>query len=914
MATKIRRCLYIGLGGTGMTSLLHTKKMFTDTYGTPPPMIGFLGIDTDGGAYKRELESKTGEKVRLKESEQFPIQVEDALPIYEINKERFMWLPEENLGALTSMKLGAGQVRSNGRFALTVNYDKLKNKVISSLNEISKAEFAQSADYELLGGADPEIHMVFSLAGGTGCGTFLNMAYLIKEVAPKCKLIGYGVLPDVFEAMSQTTMAKVKPNAFGAIQDLDWLMHLNIGKEPFELKYLKTEQAVKVRPFNSFVFIDNKNRDGDTYDHVDKLAEMVSLALVTSAGALSAANASVNDNLEKIIREGDMNVENKLAWAAGMGASEIVFRGEDLSRIYQIKASNYIIENLLNTCTDTDSIVNNWIDSPEVNIRENNGFDNLTDYLLAKQPKFPMTQINDSETALAETLSYVESVMPKDEELQAKCVEKQNAVRDEFHKLITEQINRQCGVGTVEKVILGLESQIDIMLGEMRSERDALTDKAPRLEQGLKAVVNDLTEYGRKFFKTKSKEEEKQNEAMTAALQLAICRREIKRRETAIQFYTFMKNLLMEESNHTTDIRKKLEGVYQDNTHKLAQIQNRVGGDNQMFQIDLAQSYVTSITIIPEEININDYVNGLGWTEQIYDTAARTNDEVANSLMAYTAKLNGAKSWAEMTIDKVLDKMSDEQFAQVANLAIKKSMPLFNYNYQGFAPVREPVDIYYLGVPSKNCRFNKAYLQAHSQGGAEVDESVIGMKDRIILYRQVGLVPAYSISSVPTFKSKYDQCRTNCHIDRQLQLRMVREDYDLEPKRATDNSVEMWVKGFIFGLIKKQDGFYFYYDPENGDPLEDYWRKLADYRDKAFEEFRRNLRAVTKQFEEFFDTLQKEKGTDYLKAKVAQAKEGTYYRDNISQIDMTNEELNRHGNEDIRRLVTDEINFVKKEL
>ena len=212
-------------------------------------------------------------------------------------------------------------------------------------------------------------------------------------------------------------------------------------------------------------------------------------------------------------------------------------RGKNLpSRIYQIKASNYIIENLLNTCTDTDSIVNNWIDSPEVNIRENNGFDNLTDYLLAKQPKFPMTQINDSETALAETLSYVESVMPKDEELQAKCVEKQNAVREEFHKLITEQINRQCGVGTVEKVILGLESQIDIMLGEMRSERDALTDKAPRLEQGLKAVVNDLTEYGRKFFKIKSKEEEKQNEAMTAALQLAICRREIKRRETAIQF------------------------------------------------------------------------------------------------------------------------------------------------------------------------------------------------------------------------------------------------------------------------------------------------------------------------------------------------------------------------------------------
>ena len=60
MATKIKRCLYIGLGGTGMKSLLHTKKMFIETYGEVPPMIGFLGIDTDGGEYKKELDSKYG--------------------------------------------------------------------------------------------------------------------------------------------------------------------------------------------------------------------------------------------------------------------------------------------------------------------------------------------------------------------------------------------------------------------------------------------------------------------------------------------------------------------------------------------------------------------------------------------------------------------------------------------------------------------------------------------------------------------------------------------------------------------------------------------------------------------------------------------------------------------------------------
>ena len=61
MATKIKRCLYVGLGGTGMNALLHTKKMFIDTYGEVHPMIGFLGIDTDGGAYKKAILSNKGE-------------------------------------------------------------------------------------------------------------------------------------------------------------------------------------------------------------------------------------------------------------------------------------------------------------------------------------------------------------------------------------------------------------------------------------------------------------------------------------------------------------------------------------------------------------------------------------------------------------------------------------------------------------------------------------------------------------------------------------------------------------------------------------------------------------------------------------------------------------------------------------
>ena len=394
MATKIKRSLFIGLGGTGMTALLHTKRMFFDTYGEVPPMIGFLGIDTDGDWYKRELVSKFG-NVKLEPNEQLPILVNDAAPIYKVNQERFTWIPEENKGALSSMRLGAGQVRTNGRFAFTVNYDSVKSKISDVLNQITAARHVTNPNYELLGDTEVEIHMVFSVAGGTGSGIFLNMAYTIKDIAPGSKLMGYAVLPEVFRAMSQNTMSKVKANGYGAIEDLDWFMHQHIGKEAFELIYLHSSQMATVPPFNSVVFIDNKNANGDTYDHVEKLTEMISLALVTSAGQLSQASASVNDNLEKRIRDGEMDVEGKKAWAAGMGASEIVFRGEDLSDIYALKAANIIINKMLNSTKDADSIANGWIDSPQVNIRENNGFDNVIDYMLEKTPKFSMSTIND---------------------------------------------------------------------------------------------------------------------------------------------------------------------------------------------------------------------------------------------------------------------------------------------------------------------------------------------------------------------------------------------------------------------------------------------------------------------------------------------------------------------------------------
>lgn len=911
MATKIKRCLYVGLGGTGMNSLLHTKKMFIDTYGEVPPMIGFLGIDTDGGAYKKSLLSNQGAEVSLDPNEQLPILVNSPRPIYDVNKEYFSWIPSENLYALTSMNLGAGQVRSNGRFAFTVNYEEVVRKVDSVLAQITNAHIINNDKYELLGSAT-EIHLVFSVCGGTGCGTFINMAYVLRQEAPDCKLTGYAVLPDVFKQMSNAGMAKVAPNAFGAIKDLDYLMHIGIGSKPIKLEYINNAYEIKERPFNSVIFIDNKNNNLDTYTHIDELAEMISLALVTSAGELSSASASVSDNIEKNIREGAMDIENKKAWAAGMGVCEILYRGKDLSDIYSIKAAKNLIDRFFNSCQDANLIANNWIDDPNVNIRENNNYDHVIDYICDKTPKYELT-VNDFANPKPEVESNLNLNRVKDDVVNEKINALCSKVRTELRKLLIEHINQECGVSTCENVLEAIEDQVNIFLSEMTNEKEDFLAKEPCLQSSLDTACSDLSDYDSKFFKTKSKLEDLANDVSEATRALASCRLEIVRRTAAITVFNNILGVINEAKRKIGIISESLKAVNRKLAVSLARIQNQVGKATATFQIDLAQNSVNDIVINPDEIQIPDFVRGLRFEGKVYGFNDLSNDEIEDQILKYTKRLHTARVWRETGIDAILDKMSQEEFDRVVDLAIKKSMPLFRYDYRGYMPKQRPQDSFFIGVPDKanNRLFKDSYFKNKLTGTMDVDFANIGVNDRVIIYRQVGVVPAYTISSITDYEKEYEKCNVNCHYDANLITRMDREDFSLSPKKANDEDIlDFWVKGFIFGLIKNEGKKYYFKSQEHGDALDDNWVELGEYRDEAYDAFRTYKNSIMKEFKEYLDSLAENQGAAAIKSVIDDAK--LNYYDKYSQINMTKDQVKAKGYEKIRKLITDELSHIKQ--
>lgn len=914
MANKIKRCLYVGLGGTGMNALLHTKKMFVETYGEVPPMIGFLGVDTDGGVYKKELPSNYG-PVSISPNEQMPITVQNARDAYITSKDHFSWVPEQNVFALTAMTKGAGQIRTNGRFALTCNFEALTNKVKDAVNRICSAKIMNNHDYDTNLGAEVEVHMVFSLSGGTGAGTFLNMAYVIKNALNKCKLTGYAVLPDVFENMSNYGMERVKPNAYGSICDLDWFMHLN-GTEKLQFDYVTSKQQITGAPFNAVFFIDNRNENGDTYSNVEQLTEMISLALVTSAGELSDSVTSVTDNVEKSIMNGDGMVGNKRAWVSGMGACEIIFRGKEMGEICALKNAQRIIQRMIASCIDANAIANAWIDSPDVNIRENGGSenDNVIDFILSKQPKFPLDTINDNQNAKAEALGYIENVAaPKSEEVQSKVQELKERVTKELHKLVVKSVNQECGVGLAKDVLDAIKSQVDIFLKEMNAEKDTLTQRQPALENAVSVTSEDLKEYSSRFFKTKGKVNDLEQCVCEAAMALAVNKREIARRDAAITFFNSLLVAISDEQLKVSDIEKKLKAVNTSYVNRIAMLTNSVDHTSDAnFHIDLAKQAVNAIGVNDDEIQIKDFIATLPYTEKFYEADTKPTDELEKAILTYTLTLPTAKSWAKTTIDDVLSRINKdnpERLDQILCLALAKAKPLLNINTRGQVGYTYG-RFSYVGVPMNSTLLQDGGRLEQLAGGEKIQFARLGMQDRVIIYNQIGVVPAYFIGSLQNYKQKYEKCNIFSHIDATIYQRMVREGFSLQPVLDDGSKdVELWVRGLIMGLIKNENNRYFVKDKTNGKALRQYWVELGQYRDEAFNAFKADLPNLRQQFKEFFKQYQSANGLDAMQALVNDAKQN--YLEKYAQVNMTVEQIEERGNEQIAELLEKELGFVE---
>jgi hypothetical protein len=847
---KVSKVLYVGLGGTGIKTLLHTKRAFEEAYGTIPPTFGFLAFDTNVLEFDDKHFSDGGKTV-LARGERGDITVDNAPGKYNNNKNHYPWMPSQNVPALRILKIGAGQVRTNGRFALIHHLDVIKGYINGALTSIQSAKNQDDERFEWNEGLDTvDVHLVFSIAGGTGCGTFIDMAYLIKKAAEennhKVKIYGYAVLPDVFIAMNPDSNFSMKDNAFGALADLDYLLHNTSVSSKHGGKNITFEGS----PFDLFFCIDNKNDTGDTTTDVNEIAEMIGNALCITSGTIGDASKGFFDNFEtKIHADNSFVVKGKMSWICRIGACKIIFNADKAAKVFGWKASQKLIDSML-TATSHNVIASEkeadtWMS--EIKIVETDKDDLINAIRANAYPESKLEDVDEDAPRTDIDMYYKRYVTSENPDLsrvldvvQGEIVER---VTKSLHDMIVKQVkDPHYPVYKPIAFLNRVKQQIAIYEGEMEKEKKAFDGtinmnnyaSIPSLEAVVANAVEDLKELRKKkiVWNRDKKTNLYKESVCDAVYNVAKAKIDRDRRVRAITIYKKLATVVDEEISRLNLLRSYLEEVRTDVAREIGLMEATEKRYPGLFTINLASEMglAESITVQDTDINIAAFVQSLGDTNLLEYKDVLSLKKV---ILQYADQLNGTIEWSNKTIDSILTDLKAidlVKFKDVIRRATSKAKPILpincDDNYNSGTPVnaKHQISQYLVGVPDENtCPIlapDDFFKEAQNVDDKPQYHST-GMSDRIIIYRVDGIIPAYAVGSVKSFRDAYDKAiKTGKlpHFDNLIFERMKREKFSIFPKDNDDEAYKYWVFGLIFDCfvkVRKEDGIYYYYNPND---------------------------------------------------------------------------------------------------
>ena len=248
MPTIYRPTVVIGIGGTGKGIILALKRMIAENSRNGMrdyPFLKFLSIDTDT-KNGNEISSaiKTIDKSELtlnSEKEVFSLNVNyNTLPNLETDYPKIKeWFPSTLESFLTpaNLETGAGQRKPIGRFTLAWNADELYRKL--SLLLQNPVDVQTANEYAVGTNLSNNINVFIcgSICGGTGSGTFLDIAYMIRHIQTSLSsgkqvfIYGMFALSSLFDGTKIN--ANTKPNCYASLMELDFFMNKCNFENPF---------------------------------------------------------------------------------------------------------------------------------------------------------------------------------------------------------------------------------------------------------------------------------------------------------------------------------------------------------------------------------------------------------------------------------------------------------------------------------------------------------------------------------------------------------------------------------------------------------------------------------------------------------------------------------------------------------
>lgn len=291
--------LFVGLGGTGVSALLRMKHQIYNRIKLPvdpntgiptadhPKNVAFLALDTDLTAeslvYGNAGFAENGSEV-FNTGVEYMQSVLDTMATSRENEMPYaMWYPHPEICRITADpgSDGAGGKRPVGRAAFFNRASDIRSRIKKKLDELN---IANSEAHSL------RIFLFTGIAGGTGSGNYLDVAYMLKELgSPTTLVFGYVFLPDINESVNEANYLRY--NGFSALKELDYFMeHGEESAHFFEQQYTATLKGTGSVPMHYCHLISATDIHGHKYKYDDvmkSVVESVFCYIVKSANSFS---------------------------------------------------------------------------------------------------------------------------------------------------------------------------------------------------------------------------------------------------------------------------------------------------------------------------------------------------------------------------------------------------------------------------------------------------------------------------------------------------------------------------------------------------------------------------------------------------------------------------------------------------
>ena len=312
----VGKTLLIGLGGTGKEVLLRFRRLIVERFGNLDalPCVQFLHLDTDTTANAMQQYDKSTaddplyEKIRFQNIERANLTIEGGVSKYiqNINAHphiREWFHTKGKIADLGDLGEGAGQVRMASRLGFYDKYDDIEAGLTHVESRLS-AEKNRDVISELGFSFNPSImsiYVIASLAGGTGGGTFLDMAFLVKTMFPDATRIGIFFLPSFFSGY--TGASRMKANGYAALKELN---HYSFG-HPFNGDWTgRGSQLIYPPPFDYTYLLEGRNEAGEAIGSSNEEYSIYQMAAETifqefSLGDFAGMKRAIRVNLKNFI-------------------------------------------------------------------------------------------------------------------------------------------------------------------------------------------------------------------------------------------------------------------------------------------------------------------------------------------------------------------------------------------------------------------------------------------------------------------------------------------------------------------------------------------------------------------------------------------------------------------------------------